>query len=76
MMKNDFISALKKLNKKDTGNTLQEVSKPRYATTRQISAYVDADALDFMKSKKLNRTQIINDAVIEHLKANYEYQTK
>ena len=32
------------------------------------------DALiEFMKAKLLNRTQIINDAVIKHLKANYEY---
>ena len=75
-MKNNFADVFSKLDTKDTGTeTLKEVKAPRYKTTRQISAYVDSDALDFVKIKSLNRTQIINDAVIEYLKANYEYKS-
>lgn len=75
-MKNNFADALSKLSKKETGNTLQEVQKRRYETTKQISVYLDMDAIEFMQKKKLNRTQIINDAVIKDLKVNHGYETK
>jgi len=73
MAKNNFAEALNKLKKDDKGATLQETTQPRYKTTKQISVYLDEDAIEFMKAKKLNRTEIVNTSVIEHLKANYEY---
>ena len=74
-MKNAFENAFDKLNKKDNSGAMQEVKETRYKTTKQISVYLDEGAIEFMKTKKLNRTQIINDAVVEYLKANYEYQS-